>query len=197
MTEDKRLFIEGLDKLKMFALISIIADLIFGLGFITWFPVMWFRVGMGPHMTGAFPWMLLGGITLGILILIGAIILLVAVYAYLMGAMRSLRDYDEASFGTAHSLVKAGYIAGLISIVVGALTLIIFIGGALIFIGFILLFIGKLGLIITLFKLYDKVKESLFLVSGILYIIGIFVPILNFISAIILYFACDSTIRQL
>ncbi|MCS7365612.1 MAG: DUF973 family protein [archaeon GB-1867-035] len=63
-------------------------------------------------------------------------------------------------------------------------------------VGFILLFIGKIGLIIALFKLYDNFKESLFLVSGILYIVGIFVQILNFISAIILYFACDSVMKR-
>ena len=200
MIKDRSLLIEGLDKLKMFALISIIADLIFGLGFLSWIPRFFFRAAMGPgpHMAGAFhfPFAFLGGFFLGVLILIGAILLLIAVYAYLLGAMRDLRDYDEVSFGTPHTLVKTGYVAGLILIAVGALTLVILIGGILMIVGFILLFIGKIGLIIALFKLYDNFKESLFLVSGILYIVGIFVQILNFISAIILYFACDSVMKR-
>ncbi|MCS7365613.1 MAG: hypothetical protein NDF54_09265, partial [archaeon GB-1867-035] len=92
---------------------SIIADLIFGLGFLSWIPMFFFRAAMGPgpHMAGAFPF--LGGFFLGVLFLIGAILLLIAVYAYLLGAMRDLRDYDEVSFGTPHTLVKTGYVAGL------------------------------------------------------------------------------------
>lgn len=195
MVEDKSLLIEGLDKLKMFALISIIADLIFGLGFISWLPMFWLRIGMRPHMAGA-SMVFMGGLALAVLIVIGAFLLLVAVYAYLLGAVRDLRDYDEISFGTSYSLVRIGYIVGLILIAVGALTLIIFVGFFLMILGFILLFIGKLGLIIALFKLHDKFKESLFIVSGILYIVGIFIQILNFVSAILLYFACDSVMKK-
>jgi hypothetical protein len=54
-------------------------------------------------------------------------------------------------------------------------------------VGLILLLIGFIGLIILMFKLRDDLKDDLFLVAGILFIIGIFVPILTIIAWVLVY----------
>lgn len=62
--------------------------------------------------------------------------------------------------------------------------------------GFMLLCIGKLGLSISLLKIYDEFGEMLFLISGVLCIVGIVVLVMDFASAIMLYFACDLVIKK-
>ncbi len=63
---------------------------------------------------------------------------------------------------------------------------------------FIFLLIGNIGLILLCFKLHDRFKDALYMVAGILFIIGIFVGgVVSFVGWILLYVALGKTIASL
>ncbi|NPA99640.1 MAG: DUF973 family protein [Crenarchaeota archaeon] len=179
------LFIEGMLKLKEAALLMIIGDLLVSFGSVLLFP-MTLR-GFHALTIGLMP---------GALIIVGFILVLVALYMHVVPSFEMLRDYKPEEYGTAATLVRIGYVWGAILIILGILTLIILIGVVLLLIGLILVLLGEIGLIIGMFKINEETGESMFMVAGILFIIGLFVPFLSFISWVLIYVAIDTAIAR-
>jgi len=179
------LFIEGMGKLKEAALLMIIGDLLVSFGSVSLFPMA----------LGGFHALTIGLVP-GALVIVGFILVLVALYMHVVPSFEMLRDYKPEEYGTAATLVRIGYVWGAILIIIGIITLIILIGVVLLLIGLILVLLGKIGLIIGMFKINEETGESMFMVAGILFIIGLFVPFLSFISWVLIYVATDSAIAR-
>lgn len=66
----------------------------------------------------------------------------------------------------------------------------------MILVAIVLYILGYIGMLIMCLKLNDLEKNSLYLVAGILFIISIFLPILDFIGWILLYVALGDSINK-
>lgn len=202
----------GLSKLKSAAAINIISTLLIGIAAGTL--VLGGHVGALMHAAAA-PNIALGSLIMAIaILLVGSILALVALFAFLIPAFSALREYKEDRFGTPAKLIKIGYIGGFILLIIGTLVMIGIAASAakvgapapalgsiigvtaVIIIGAILLFIGQIGIIIGMFRLNDEFKTSSFLAAGILFIIGIFISILNFIGWILVFVGARSALNK-
>ncbi|MEM4432647.1 MAG: DUF973 family protein [Desulfurococcaceae archaeon] len=190
-------FIDALGKIRGASLIFIISSILTGIGIVMFilsiislasfssdFSMKGFIAAVGATLL------------LIIFLVIGAVLALVALGKLISGA-RSLAQ-AEPEFTTASNLISIGYKWGIILLIVGALTLIILIGFLLLVLSFIFLLIGNIGLILLCFKLHDRFKDALYMVAGILFIIGIFVGgVVSFVGWILLYVALGNTIARL
>ncbi len=178
-------FIDAMGKLKEAALLMIIGNILISIGAVSIFPA----VITGFH-----------GLTIGLIsgavAIVGLIIILIALYMHVVPSFELLRSYKPRLYGTAATLVRIGYVWGAILLIIGIITLIIIIGAVMLIIGLILLLLGKIGIIIGMFQVNSEIGESMFLVAGILFLIGLFVPFLSFIGWIIVYTAADSAVAR-
>ncbi len=191
-------FIEGLRKLKTASLIYIISALLVGIGFSAAL-----MSGLAFGARGA----AFGGVGVLAAAIVGALLGLVALFAFLIPAFSHLKNADPSMFGTPATLVKIGYAIGFILFIIGIGLILAVVatgnpamalGGIGLFIlGAIFLLIGLIGVAIGMFKLKDKTGDTLFLVAGILFIIGIFIGILQFIAWILVFVAANSAINKL
>lgn len=131
-----------------------------------------------------------------ILLISGAILALTAVYGKLIPSSKDLSNYDP-ELASAAMLIKIGYAWGFILAIVGVLTLAIVVGIVLIILALIFLIVGAIGLIIMLFKLNSSLKETMFIIAGVLFIIGMFLPIVDFIGWILVYVGANSILIRL
>ena len=133
--------------------------------------------------------------TMIILVIIGGIIWLIGVWGKFIPGVRRLGELNP-EFRTASTLIRIGLFWGIILIIIGILLLIIIVGFFVTIIAAILLLLGYIGVIILGFKLHSVEKNTLYLVAAILFIIGIFIPVLSFIAWILLYVALGDSIRK-
>ncbi len=192
------LLIEGLGKLRTAALLFIISSLLTGLSF----TLVLMGGGLGSPQA-----LIAGGIGMFIALIIGAILGLIALFAFLIPAFSRLRDYNPGEFGTPSKLIKIGYAGGLILMIIGGILIaaaaamgaatLVFAGAGLIIVAAILLFIGLIGLIIGVFRLKGATGEGIFTAAGILFIIGIFISILQFIAWILVFVGAGSARNKL
>ncbi|MEM1735059.1 MAG: DUF973 family protein, partial [Desulfurococcaceae archaeon] len=176
-------FIDALGKIRGASLIFIISSILTGIGIVMFI----LSIISLASFSSAFSMKVL---------VIGAVLALMALGKLISGA-RSLARADP-EFSTASNLISIGYICGIILLVLGILTLIILIGVLLLVLSFIFLLIGNIGLILLCFKLHDRFKDALYMVAGILFIIGIFVGgVVSFVGWILLYVALGKTITGL
>jgi len=138
--------------------------------------------------------------TIVVLIVIGIagfVLALIAVYGKLLPAAEDFTKYSH-EFSTSASLIKIGYIVGLILGVVGALTLIFVVGAFLLIVAWIFLIIGKIGLAILCFKINDKLKSGILVAAGILFILSLIpaLQILSFIGWILVYIEAGSLLSR-
>lgn len=139
---------------------------------------------------------ILAGLGIGLAILvIGVILALIGLYGKFIPGLSELARANP-EFSTASSLIKIGYVWGLVLLLVGAILTLLVIGIFIAFIGLILLVIGYVGMIILCFKLNDAYQNTLYLVAGILFILSIFIPILGVVAWILIYVALGDTIRK-
>lgn len=131
-----------------------------------------------------------------IILFVGAIIALIGIYGKLLPGAKALAQYNPSLYGTPETLIRIGYLWGVIILLIGALTLIIIIGIFLMIIAYILLFVGNIGLIILMFRLNDDFNESMFMIAGIMFIIAIFVSLADFIGWILVYAGSQSAIEK-
>jgi len=155
MTPAQKL-IEAFQKIRMASLLLIIGDFITslsrledGLSLFTTFGIRGFEKAIG----GAFTRPLTGTIVE----LIGLVIALVAIYAYLRPGALELSKADQR-YSTASKLIDIGYLWGLILLIIGLPLALIIIGIPMLIAGIILLVLGKVGAIILEFNLYDAEK---------------------------------------
>ena len=175
--------VEALDKLRMASLLLIIATIMAAVASFSM---------LGALFTGNIIAALAGSAVVIVVAIIGFILVLVSVYGYLLPSVNQFATWKPEEFSTARTLIKVGYIAGPIIMIIGLATIFIVIGLGLIVIGGILLLVGEIGVIILLFKLRDAFNSTLFLVAAILAIIGIFIPILDFIAWILVFIESNS-----
>ncbi len=217
---DERLsFLEtGLSKLRTASMLYIVSSLLTGIGLISLLPFtsLTYTSPTHTHITGMVAITKVSTIafaavgvafTLLILSIIGGILSLIALFAYLIPSFGDLSKYDESAFNTPYKLLKIGYLLGLILFILSLIVIVLgavgrsfiglFLGTVLILVSFILLLLGKIGLAIGMFKLRDRVAESLFLVAGILFIIGIIITIVDFVGWILVLVAAGSAIDRL
>jgi len=150
---------------------------------------------LGGRFAGLARGLFAGSFVAAIAELAGAVIAFIAFYSYLRPGALMLREADQR-YSTAATLIDIGYFWGLLLIIVGIPLLLVLVGVALLVIGVILLFIGKIGVIILAFNLYDAEKNTLYLVTGILFIVGIFVELLTPVAWILMYVALGESITR-
>jgi len=187
--------IEAFQKIRIAALLLIIGSLIMGVGAAGSLLSMFTAFGAG-GFEGVARGIIAGALTATIVALIGAVISLIAIYAYLRPGALELSKADQR-YSTASKLINIGYLWGLILIIIGLPLTLIIIGIPILIIGVILFLIGHIGVILLSFNLNDAEKNALYLVAGILFIIGLFVDILSFIAWILMYVALGESIRRL
>ncbi len=128
-------------------------------------------------------------------VLIGAVLWLWGFYGKFIPGVEQLRK-ARPEYSTATSLIRIGFIWGLVLLIIGAILTLIVIGILLVIVGYILLILGYVGMIILCFNLNSSEGNSLYLIAGILLIIGIFIPILGFIAYILMYVALGDAVRK-
>lgn len=128
-------------------------------------------------------------------VLIGGVLWLWGFYGKFIPGVEELRK-ARPEYSTAATLIRIGFIWGLVLVIIGVILTLILIGILLVLIGYILLILGYVGMIILCFNLNSSEGNSLYLVAGILLIIGIFIPILSFIAYILMYVAMGDTVRK-
>lgn len=131
-----------------------------------------------------------------VLTVVGAVLALVGFYARFIPGVGELARV-KPEFSTASTLIKVGYLGGLILVVAGILLLLVLVGILLIVLGLVFLLVGHIGTSILCFKLKDVYQSSLYLIAGILFIVSIFVPVLAAVSCVLLYVALGDTISKL
>ncbi len=165
------------------------------------------KVSLVSASSQPYPLMLLV-ISLSVMLLSVALSL-VALFGFLIPSFSKLEEYDKSAFGTPATLVRVGYIAGFILLAVGfifvlasvpfpgsyGLAMAVFLIIELV--GFILRLIGYIGLAIGMFRLNDRLGEGTFLAAGILFIIGMFLPVLSFIGWILVLVGTGHAIDKL
>jgi len=134
-------------------------------------------------------------LSLLVLLVIGGIIGLVGLWGKFVPGVRRLAELNP-EFETSSTLIYIGLLWGIVLMMIGAVLLIVVVGIFILLAGWILTIIGYVGLLILGLKLNDLEKNPLYLVAGILFIVGIFVPILGFIAWVLLYAALGESIRK-
>ncbi|MCS7140539.1 MAG: DUF973 family protein [Nitrososphaerota archaeon] len=104
----------------------------------------------------------------------------------------------DPDYKTSATLIKLGWIYGVILGVIASLTSIIvwFAGLALSIIALVLLILGFVGLIVLCFKLYKKEGMGLYLAAGILFVL-FFIPFCPLVAWILLYIALGESIEKM
>jgi len=188
--------IDSFQRMRKGALMILIAWIFLGVGIMIMIGGMFAAVMRGFIGGGAFV-DALSGLIFGIaLIVVGAIIALVGFYADFIPGTSSLAQVSP-EFSTASSLIKIGYVWGLILCLVGAVLTLLIVGIFILIIGLVFLLIGFIGIIILCFKLNDEYRNVLYLIAGIFFILSIFLGFLGIVAWILLYVALGETIRKL
>ncbi len=188
--------VNAFQRMRKGALMILIAWIFLGIGLTIMiggvFAAMMWGFVEGGALVGA-----LSGLVLGIvLIVVGAIIALIGFYADFIPGTSGLAQVSP-EFSTASSLIKIGYVWGLILCLVGAILTLLIVGIFILIIGLVFLLIGFVGIIILCFKLNDEYRNVLYLIAGIFFILNIFLGFLGIVAWILLYVALGDTLRKL
>jgi hypothetical protein len=178
----------ALSKLKIASILLIIATLIASISSLTLLSVIFTFNIAAIVATG------LGTLAAA---LVGLILIIIAVYVFLLPSAKQFTKWKPAEFSTPSKLLRIGYIWGIVTLIIallimiiGAVTmnlLIVFSGIGIAIIGGILFLVGYIGNIVYFFKLKDAFNSTIFLVAAILLIIGIFIGITQFIAWILAF----------
>ena len=219
--ERREPLIRGLEKLRTASILQIVSTIIIFVPLVFLYISVFALAGSGaavgvtppanspqPRM----PLMTLIGAGISAISLLGVVIAgvvlgLVAIYLYLVPAFREFEKFSSEDFGTASTMVRVGYVWGLILLLIGLVVLvigaaasssgIIILGALGLVVGIVLLIIGEIGMIMGMFNLNSVLRESMFLVAGILFIVSIFAGILGFIAWIFVYIGADNQFKKL
>ena len=135
-----------------------------------------------------------------------AIVLLIVSFVFLRSGYRHLKGTSER-FSSPYTGVNL-YFIGLIVLLAGLLVSVVYILGggpftlilggiAIIFIGSIISLVGEImGLIVGAFRLRDHFNKSAFGTAGIMFIVGIFIPLFSFVGAILVYRGSSSILNE-
>ena len=185
--------VEAFESMRRGALYLIIAWLLIGIGLTFLIVGSFTSLTLGYHEGK----MLLEGslVAVVIVLIIGAIIALIGLWGdFIPGAKRLAEVRPE--FTTSATLIRVGLFYGTIVMIIGALLVFVLIGIPIVIVGLILHLLGYIGLIILSFKLNETEKNALYLATGILFIISIFVGLAGFIAWILLYIALGDSAKK-
>ena len=184
--------VEAFESMRRGALYLIIAWLLIGLGLMSVIASFFTSLSLGFHGGGG----LLGSlVALVIVLVIGVIIALIGLWGNFIPGVKRLAEV-RPKFKTSATVIRVGLFYGLILILIGALLAFVLIGIPIMIIGAILVLLGDIGLIILSFKLNETEKNALYLATGILFIISIFVGLAGFIAWILLYIALGESAKK-
>lgn len=193
-------YVDAYRKMREGTLYLIIAFLLIGVGGIaalltalpTYYTSAFAGLERGAKVASALTVVLL---SLMILLVIGSVIGLIGLWGKFVPGVRRLAELNP-EFGTSSTLIYVGLFWGTILMIIGAVLLVVLVGVFVMVVAAILTIIGYIGLIMLGFRLNDLEKNSLYLAAGILFVIGIFVPIVGFIAWILLYVALGESIKK-
>ncbi|MCS7099207.1 MAG: DUF973 family protein [Sulfolobales archaeon] len=131
-----------------------------------------------------------------VLLVVGAIVGIVGFYFKFIPGVSELARTDPR-FSTARTLIKVGYVWGLILVIVGTPLLLVLVGLFVLAIGFVLLLLGYIGIIVLSFKLNEAYPNTLYIVAAVLFIVSIVFPLAGVVSWVLLYVALGDTIGKL
>jgi len=158
---------------------------------------------LGALLTGNILAILATGASTIALALIAIVLLLVAVYVFLLPSAKSFASWRPAEFSTPSKLLRIGFLWGVNSSTNSATAstnILVLVALAVAVIGVILVIIGGVGLIICFFRLRDAFNSTLFLVAAILTIL-IIVPavggILGFIAWILVLVESGTIMKRI
>lgn len=199
--ETREIAIDGLKKIRTGVLILIITSILLGVVLIASLSMLPSRIFEGDIIA-----VIMGLGTAMILIVVGLILMLIALFIFIIPGTSRLVSWNE-EFSTSSKLLKVGYGGGMLLLLLALI--IIGIGGFMVNLGAVLSglglaiiaaimgIVGYIGFIALSFKLNSVFSESIFTVAGILFIIGIFVSILVLIAWILMYIGLGSAIDKL
>ncbi len=130
-----------------------------------------------------------------VLVLAGAVLALVGFYCMFVPGVTELKESDP-DYATPALLVEYGYMFGLILLIFGVLSAWSVIGLLMLVLSLALLVIGMIGMIILCFRLYYNEESNLYMIAGIIFVIGIFINVAALISCILMYLALGKTIGR-
>lgn len=190
---------KGLDNIRQASLYMIIGNILVGLGLVyLMFSMLLSSISLfSIHGSREVFSSVITIFTSIALVIVGAIILLIGIYGKLLPGAKALTQYKPSEYSTPESLIRIGFLWGMILLLIGVLLLFVGIGVFLVIVASILLLIGGIGLIILFFRLHSDFNESNFMVAGILFIIGLFIPFADLIGWILAYLGCNSAIRKI
>ncbi|MEM4752916.1 MAG: DUF973 family protein [Sulfolobales archaeon] len=192
--------ITAFTKMRRGLLYILIGWALLGLSFVVFVSAF---IAMGvfqmPHTYFGRPFLPVFGALLSalVVIVIGCILSLIGFYLeFIPGTTELVRVSSE--FSTPSRMVRLGYVWGLISVLVGAafLPFLPAVGFIILALGIVLLVVGHIGMVVLCLKLNNFERDSLYLISGILFIVGIFIPILIVVGLILMYLALSDSIRR-
>lgn len=204
--------IEGLRKLRTGSILMIVSSLLLNCVYLIMIILSMFPGGALDRLEVVAA----DSISILMILIAGAVLALVALFAFIVPGASRLSEWREGEFSTPSKMIKIGYIMGFILMFLGVLVLFIgaamgtatggvetvvgsvIVGGiALSVIGAIMTIIGYIGLVLLCFRLNSVFRESLFTIAGILFIIAIIFVILQFIGWILLSVGLGSAIEDL
>ncbi|MCX8185045.1 MAG: DUF973 family protein [Sulfolobales archaeon] len=188
--------ITALSNMREGILLVLIAWILLSIGLLALIASLWLAIITTRHIeiAGVAPRVSL--LVAAVLAIVGAVVGLVGFYFKFIPGVTELARADSR-FDTARTLIKIGYVWGLILVVIGIPLLLVIIGILVLVVGYILLLLGYIGVIILSFKLNDVYPNALYLAAAILFIISMIVPVVGVVSWILLYVALGDTINKL
>lgn len=158
--------------------------------------LMFLVVAVGAVYAGAGEGGVLAGlIIMVILMIIGGIISLKGLYGNFIPGAGELARIDQR-YSTGVSFMRIGLVWGLVLLIVGAILTLLIIGIFLVLAAYVLLIIGYVGLVIFSFNLNSIEGNSNFMIAGILYIVGILIPIFTIVAWLLLYAGLGDCVRK-
>ena len=142
------------------------------------------------ELVASIPWTVLMG-----LVVIGGIVGVIGLSGKFVPGLRKLAE-SNPEFKTPSTLVYVGLFWGVILMVTGAALSFVFVGLLIMIVAITLMTIGEIGLVVLGLKLYDVEENGLYLITGALFAIGIFVPIAGLLAWILLYVALGNSIIE-
>jgi len=141
-----------------------------------------------------------------VLVITSLVVVAIAVFGKLLPGASKLSMY-RPGFSTSATLIKVGFLGGLILFIIGLATLFIGIGVFLAIVAIILFLIGTIGLAILSLKLGSEFNELTFTIAGVLFIVSLILyilprtsvvaSILTVVAWILLYVGLGPAIEEL
>ncbi|MEM1695732.1 MAG: hypothetical protein QXJ18_01390 [Desulfurococcaceae archaeon] len=151
--------------------------------------------GFGYRLIRSFSDLMATMAILFVMMIVAGIITLIGLWKDFLPGVDMLASINP-EFSTSRTLLRLGYFWGIILAIISIPLLFVLVGFLTIIISGILILLGHIGLVILAFKLKDVEGETLYLVIGILTILGMFISILTAIALILLYIALGSSIAK-